>query len=223
MTVLPRGAVLALLLVLAGLGLPPAAGAALRFGRCPDETFATCARVGVPVDHDRRGRARLSLHVERWTGIGRRRRGALLVLAGGPGQSASHITNEDFVGMLNAGLRGRDLIAFDQRGTGLSGALNCPGLERALQQVDRSREPVEAQACANRIGPRRAVYTTRQSVEDIEAVRRALGVPRISIFGVSYGTKLALAYARRYPRGVERLVLDSVLDTNGPEPLHLAS
>ena len=66
------------------------------------------------------------------------------------------------------------------------------------------------------LGPRRAFYTTRDSVDDIDAVRRAVGVDKITLFGVSYGTKVALGYAAKYPQHVERLVLDSVVEPTGP-------
>ena len=52
----------------------------------------------------------------------------------------------------------------------------------------------------------------------MEAVRQALGVEQVALYGTSYGTKLALAYAVRYPAHVERLVLDSVLPLDGPDP-----
>ena len=212
---------LATLALAAAAAIAPAAPAqaATRFRTCPDETFARCAKVKVPLDHDRRGGPSLRIHLERWRGIGRRRPGALLVLAGGPGQSASAVVNEDFLRLLQPGLRGRDLVALDQRGTGLSGALRCGGLSRALSSRDRARHTRAAEQCARTLGAKRSRYTTRQSVEDIEAARRALGVRRISIYGVSYGSKLAQAYALRHPRRVERLVLDSVLDPSGPDPL----
>jgi pimeloyl-ACP methyl ester carboxylesterase len=58
-------------------------------------------------------------------------------------------------------------------------------------------------------------------VEDIEALRVALGLDKIAIYGTSYGVKVALGYALTYPANVERLVLDSVLEVDGPDPLYL--
>ena len=55
-------------------------------------------------------------------------------------------------------------------------------------------------------------------MDDIDAVRRAVGVDKITLFGVSYGTKVALGYAAKYPQHVERLVLDSVVEPSGPGP-----
>src|SRR5262249_35473270 len=97
---------------------------------------------------------------------------------------------------------------YDDRGTGDSGLISC----RGAATVER---------CANALGPDRSFYGTRENVEDMEAVRRALGIQRLALFGLSYGTKQALAYALVHPRNVERLLLDSVVPVNGPEPLGL--
>ena len=66
-------------------------------------------------------------------------------------------------------------------------------------------------------------YGTRESAEDIESVRHALGVDRIALFGLSYGTKQTLAYAAAHPEHVDRLLLDSTVLPDGPDPLGLAS
>ena len=142
----------------------------------------------------------------------RQRLGAIFALAGGPGQAALPFL-ADFADEMRAGLGTRDLIVFDQRGTGRSGLLRCPPLERTTD-VDPA---AEIRRCAESLGPRRSHYTTSDSVEDMEAVRRAANVERITIYGSSYGTKVALAYAARYPSHVERLVLDSVVALDGPD------
>src|SRR4029450_11945285 len=98
--------------------------------------------------------------------------------------------------------RAYTVIGFDQRGTGASGVLRCPELERD----GRLRSASAAEQCARRLGPKRAFYTTPDSVADMEAIRRAVGAPRLTLFGISYGTKLALAYAREHPDRVERLI-----------------
>src|SRR5215217_8435494 len=76
-------------------------------------------------------------------------------------------------------------------GTGASGLLRCPALERD----PRLRSTVAAEKCARRLGPRRAFYTTPDSVADMEAIRNAVGARKLTLFGISYGTELALAYA----------------------------
>src|SRR5436190_437555 len=69
-----------------------------------------------------------------------------------------------------------------------------------------------AATCAARLGPAAHLYTTAAFADDLDAVRAALGLRKVSLYGVSYGTYAALAYARRHPGGVEQLILDSVLD-----------
>ena len=189
------------------------AGAAGPFKPCAPGSPLLCARITVPLDRSGATPGTVNLHVERLRARGKRE-GAFLALAGGPGEAATPYVF-DWAFSLRSALRNRDLIVFDQRGTGLSGVLRCKSLF-----VPVTRTPLEqaqaAERCAQSLGPRRAHYTTRDSVDDIDAVRRAAGVDKITVFGVSYGTKVALGYAARYPQHVERLVLDSVVEPTGP-------
>jgi pimeloyl-ACP methyl ester carboxylesterase len=194
----------------------PAADAARPFKRCGGYGFS-CTRVLVPLDRSGATPGRVSLYVKRVRARRRPARGAVFVLAGGPGQSATDAFNGDGLGSLAPAYRTRDLIVYDQRGTGRSGALRCLRLERA-NILDAGRE---AAGCARSLGPKRAFYTTPDSVEDIEAVRSELGYERIALYGTSYGTKVALAYALRHPARVERLVLDSVVEADGPDTFYL--
>ena len=210
-----RGLVVAVVTVLV-LALAAPADASLRFKRCGAFGFA-CARLSVPLDRSGAVPGRVSLLVKRIRARERPRRGALFVLAGGPGQSATATYTGDALGALFPALRRRDLVVFDQRGTGRSGLLRCRAIERAnLLHAGRA-----ARNCADALGARRAFYTSRDSADDIEAIRRELGIPRIALFGTSYGTKVALGYALRYPDRVERLALDSVVEAAGPDGLYL--
>src|SRR5439155_842948 len=101
--------------------------------------------------------------------------------------------------------------------TGASGPLSCGALGApAAASIGRLLE-----RCALQIGPARGHYTTPESVADIEALRRAASYERLVLYGTSYGTKVALQYAPRYPAHVEALLLDSVVPPHGPEPLAL--
>ena len=183
------------------------------FKRCAPGSPLLCGRIAVPLDRAGAVPGSVGLHVERLRSRGRRE-GAVIALAGGPGEAATPFIF-DWALSLRTALRSRDLVVFDQRGTGLSGVLRCRGLF-----VPVTRTPLEqaqaAEGCAQSLGPRRAFYTTRDSVDDIDAVRRAIGVHKITLYGVSYGTKVALGYAARYPQHVERLVLDSIVEPTGP-------
>ena len=195
----------------------PAAEAGLRFRSC---NGVGCARLSVPLDRSGSQPGRLSLYVERRRAAGAPHRGVALLLAGGPGQPGttafggppSPASYRDFARLLP----GYDIVAFDQRGTGSSGLLRCPSLEGA-SLIDAGAEAAD---CARRLGSRRGLYRTVDSVEDIETLRAALGARRLTLIGVSYGTFVAQAYAARYPTRVGRLVLDSVLDPAGWDPFY---
>lgn len=192
----------------------PAAHAELRFRDCPGPGPVRCATLAVPLDRAGGLPGEVRLHVERLRAAGRRR-GVVVALAGGPGQASTPFTG-DFAQTLGPVLRTRDLVVLDQRGTGRSGLLSCPLLQRA----DLLDAGEEAAACAEQLGPRREHYTTAASVEDLEALRAELGAEAISLFGVSYGTAVALEYAERHPERVERLVLDSVVDPRALDPFY---
>jgi pimeloyl-ACP methyl ester carboxylesterase len=207
-----------LLLIVVVLGLStigvPSTQAALRFKSCGKLSIARCATLDVPLDRAGKVPGKLRLHVRRVKARGARH-GAVIALSGGPGQAATPFT-EATADLFRNALRNRDLIVFDQRGTGRSGLLRCPTLEGLGARLFNVAGA--AADCAATLGPRHAFYTTRDSVEDIEAIRRAIGVERVVLYGVSYGTKVALAYAAVHPAQVERLVLDSVVEPDGPDP-----
>jgi len=117
-----------------------------------------------------------------------------------------------------------DVIAFDQRGTGLSARLpDCSRswelpLDRAvgLREAERVIEET-ARFCAaewRAAGIDLDGYNTEQSADDLEALREALGVPRITLWAISYGTHLTFATLRRHPGSIERVI---VAGTEGPD------
>ena len=218
MSLAMRRAAAVFLLFATGLALASSAEAALRFKRCGPYGF-TCARVSVPLDRSGTVPGRVSLLVKRVRA--RRRAGAtrppLFLLAGGPGQSATEAFGPDALGVLFPAYRNRDLVIFDQRGTGRSGLLRCGRLERA----NLLKAGAAAGACARALGARRAFYTSRDSDDDVDAIREQLGAEQVALYGTSYGTKVALGYALRYPARVERLVLDSTVEAEGPDPFYL--
>ena len=210
-----RRAVLTALLVAASLfALPNAAHAELRWGGCVDFDGFRCATLSVPLDRTGVDPGTINLRVGR---VGRNSGKTLMYLSGGPGGAG-------FSEMLSVMpsfpylVENYRLIGYDQRGTGRSGLLRCPRLEKDPQL----RDTAAAAECAEQIGIARRHYTTPDSVQDIEAIRAELGVEQLTLFGISYGTELALAYARAYPQHVERLILDSVVDYDDPDPFFTA-
>ena len=144
-------------------------------------------------------------------------RDLVVYLAGGPGQSAIQTYPELAPGFAPL-LKHHDLLLLDQRGTGESHPLKCPDIERQLKRQEGT-EPGIAQRvdwigqCAQEVGktsdPR--FYTTRDAVADLEAVRQALGAPKLDLVGVSYGTRVAQHYAGAHPGAVRSIVLNGVV------------
>nr|MBA3263158.1 alpha/beta fold hydrolase [Thermoleophilaceae bacterium] len=199
------------------LVLPAPADAQLRLRPCGK---IQCGRISVPLDRSGASAGAVSLYVQRQRAARGPALGTTLLLAGGPGQPATGAYNDQTdnpYGEFRELTPRNDIVAFDGRGSGRSGLLRCPELEEA-NLIDAG---AEAAACARRLGTRRAFYRTSDSVEDIEAVRAALGADKLTLIGVSYGTFLAQAYAARYPKHVERVLLDSVLDVSGWDPFYL--
>jgi pimeloyl-ACP methyl ester carboxylesterase len=207
------------LLFAVALFLPANAHAAVPLTPCPDKSGVQCATVTVPIDRSGAVPGTIGLHVEVLPASGVPR-GTMFLIAGGPGQGSAGSFNlapgygRDLMRFL---FPGYTLVAFDNRGTGQSNVIRCPGLQSALNP-SAEQDAALASACAAIIGPQRVFYATRDHAEDIDAVRAALGVAKIGLYGVSYGTKLAVAYALAHPANVERIILDSVVVPTYPDP-----
>jgi pimeloyl-ACP methyl ester carboxylesterase len=179
---------------------------------CPGSAAVLCGTVTVALDRKGVLPGAVSLHVEQLPATGSPR-GVLFLLAGGPGQAGTRVFDLTAYGeYFRSVVPGYTLVAFDPRGTGQSGALRCQSFDAGLEFADAMAK------CAEELGPAAALYTTREHAEDVDAVRAALGVRRVALWGASYGAKLAVAYALAHPEGVERLLLDSPLPPDGPHP-----
>ena len=192
----------------------PARAGALVFSPCLSGHGFSCASLNVPLDRTGSLPGTVTLSIERLQSGPAPSRDAVVTLAGGPGQAAIPLA-QDAATVMAPALTGHDLIVFDQRGTGASGPLRCGALEGP--EPTGPIGPV-FERCALQIGPARGSYTTQESVADIEAVRQAGGYEKLVLYGVSYGTKVALEYAERYPQHVQALVLDSVVPTGAADP-----
>jgi len=196
-------------------GASASAAGALTFVPCPRSSGFSCASLPVPLSRSGQIPGTISLKAQRRLAGSRPSHSAVLALAGGPGQAALGLS--EFVAQAMApALRSRDLLVFDQRGTGGSDPLGCSALEASVS----GSVPTLFEKCALQIGQVRGGFTTAESVEDIEALREAGGYEKLVLYGTSYGTKVALQYAERHPQNVEALVLDSVVVPDGPEPFY---
>ena len=182
---------------------------------CPGVTGFSCGTLSVRLDPFGSAPGRLSLPVA--VADAPAPRGVLVFLTGGPGEASMPFLPR----VARLGPPGYRLVLLDQRGTG-AGALGCPALQQEMGASDLT-VPTRAavQACAAALGPRRQYYGTADTVADLEALRRALGVPKIALDGVSYGTYVAEQFALAHPGEVSRLVLDSVVPAWNVDPLQL--
>jgi pimeloyl-ACP methyl ester carboxylesterase len=182
---------------------------------CPDLGGFTCSTLTVPLDWRGRVPGTLKLNVATADNEAADR-GVLLFLTGGPGQpsipSVAKIATR-----LAPVLPAYRLVMIDQRGTGGT-AIRCPRLQAEVGTSDiAAPTPAAVRDCAGRLGAKRAFYSTRETVADLDALRKALGVNTWVIDGVSYGTFVAERYAIAHPKNVKALVLDSVLPHSDPQ------
>ncbi len=122
----------------------------------------------------------------------------------------------------------RDIVFFDQRGTGRSGPAFCPELSKSLQEVQQAAPPAREAldrskaayaACRPKMlaqGFDFSAYNSTATVEDAEDLRRALGIAQWNVYGISYGTLVGLEYLRRHPDSVHAAILDSLFPPNSP-------
>lgn len=144
----------------------------------------------------------------------------LVVISGGPGQSATSFYAS--IGPALAAIRReRDILVVDQRGTGESQRLDCEFDNDAdIVTTDPAHLRELGAACLAKLPGDPRFYTTSVAVRDLDDVRAALGYEQLNLYGVSYGTRVAQHYLRRYPQRVRTLTLDGVVPVDlalGPD------
>jgi pimeloyl-ACP methyl ester carboxylesterase len=215
------------------------ATAPLSWGDCPPPTPGAngavtprdprqqCATLAVPLDYANPRGAAITLAVSRIPGA---RHQALVVAPGGPGMSGldePSVWSGTAVGRQLLGAY--DLIGFDDRGIGHSTPIHC-GLSAADRdfgvavpfpspQGDISANVALAKRvaddCAANAGAYLPYVNTANVARDMDRIRAALGVPRLSYFGTSYGTYRGAVYTSLFPQRSDKIVLDSSVPPEG--------
>lgn len=176
---------------------------------------AECAEVSVP-EGDAASSRRISLSVARIPAVNRQKQiDPIVLLAGGPGQGAQLSFTAAPFAFSRAG-RERDILLLDQRGTGRSNILSCEPegeLSSNAMTFDTATFVRLSEQCRDRLSAANdlSAYTTSHAVQDLDAVRALLGYEMLNLYAVSYGTRVAQHYARRYPARVRSMVLDGVV------------
>ena len=197
-------------------------------------------RIGLRVRHPL-GAGRLALAPtasssrSRWCAIAprgpTRASAALVVNYGGPGQGGVDYLPRVW-SRIPAPMRARfDIVSWDPRGTGASRPVDCVD-DASLDDVDEPpRGPrhrgvagrrcaayndMFAKGCTARSGAYAGQVGTRNTARDLEAIRRALGEPKLTYLGYSYGTVVGATYAQMFPSTVRAMVLDGPADWWAP-------
>ncbi|WP_414685267.1 alpha/beta hydrolase [Mycobacterium sp.] len=216
----------------------PKVGAPIQWGPCrvtpSDDTVklpsgAQCGKLAVPVDYARPDGDTATMALIRFPATGAKI-GSLVINPGGPGESGVQAA-ASMADTLPPQVRDRfDLVGFDPRGVANSSpAVWCNSDAdndrlRADPEVDYSPAGVAhieqltkefVQRCLNKMGNQFLENVgTVSVVKDLDVLRTALGDPKLTYLGYSYGTRIGSAYAEAYPQNVRAMVLDGAVDPN---------
>src|SRR5882724_4041927 len=190
---------------------------------------ARCGNFEVYENRARQSGRKIALNVAVIPAISKTRAAApIFLIAGGPGFGvAGEIQGKSrWIDSLRAK---NDVVLVDQRGTGASHPLACPGLLAGYKLQDFFDEAGTAfarnlQTCHEQLAQNADVtqYTTPIAMDDLDDVRISLGYDRVILFGMSYGTRAAMVYLHQHPMQVESLILASVDPPASKIPLHVA-
>jgi pimeloyl-ACP methyl ester carboxylesterase len=174
----------------------------------------------VPERRDNPASRQIKITFVRFAATGASKGPPIVYLAGGPGGSGIGAARGARFPIFMAMREFGDVIALDQRGTGA--ANDIPRCERKREYpLDRplTREAATsffrevAAECVSfwqKAGIDLAGYNTDESAADVDELRRLLGAEKVTLWGISYGTHLALATFKRYPQRIEKAVLSSL-------------
>lgn len=221
---LNRRSILAASLAVPGLALPwpgqaqTPAGPFRFTARNGQEADAERGFFEVPEDRRVPGSRRIRLGYVRFPSTSTRPGPPIVYLAGGPGGSGADTATGLRFPIFMALRQVADVIAFDQRGTGLSASIPAreastspwPALTRDGMTAWFREEMPKAWADWTGSGIAMSGYNTEQSADDIEDLRLHLGAERIDLWGISYGTHLALSVLKRHPHSIGRVALASL-------------
>jgi pimeloyl-ACP methyl ester carboxylesterase len=193
----------------------PHTGHGVRLFKCKATPGGLCGRLKVPLDrsHHVPGTIRLFFQYYPHTGKGPAHE-AIMLSEGGPGYSVTETQFESpfYLQTFAPLMKHRDLIMLDQRGVGRSGAIYCKGLQhrndfgspQILHRVAR---------CGRQLGRTASLYGSGNVALDMEAVRRALQIKKLDLYGGSYAGQDVQSYAARFPQHLRSAVLDSPVST----------
>jgi pimeloyl-ACP methyl ester carboxylesterase len=190
-------------------------------------TGTQCAVLKVPMDYNHPGGPKVSLAVSRLrhTSSAKNYQGVLMLNPGGPGAGGLDLPVYEAAAVPGTVAGDYDWVSWDPRGVGASKpTIRCDRhyfkaprrsyVPRTKQLLHYwlARSKAYAAACERKYPRLLNNMTTIDSARDMNAIREALGVARISFYGFSYGTYLGQVYSTMYPTHLRRMVLDSTVN-----------
>jgi pimeloyl-ACP methyl ester carboxylesterase len=195
-----------------------------------------CGRTKVPISYAEPQGATLPLFLVRVKLAGQTDRlGSLVVNPGGPGASGADAAIGLALTLPQQVLQRFDLVGFDPRGVGLSTPVECIPGDLKDRLVAAEPRPVTGpqldavfslarevgKDCSDKYGNALGTFNTTDTARDLDRIREALGEPKLTYLGYSYGTTLGSTYAELFPDRVRALVLDGAVDPDA-DPVQMA-
>ncbi|MET0132611.1 MAG: alpha/beta hydrolase [Kibdelosporangium sp.] len=222
----------------AGSGVDQAVTPQLSWSDCGDGF--ECSTAAVPLEYDLPRGPSIDLALIRLPAAERSKRiGTLFVNFGGPGASGVQRLRERgrWPWLFSSELRARfDLVSWDPRGIADSAAVRCFGTvaeqqaffgsfpempgDRGGEAAFFARSEELADRCAREAGPILGHASTANTARDLELLRRAVGDPKLTYHGISYGTYLGASYANLFPDRIRAMVFDGSMDFVGSATGH---
>jgi pimeloyl-ACP methyl ester carboxylesterase len=177
----------------------------------------------VPENRSKPDSRTLTLSLVRFKATGGKPGSPIVYLAGGPGGSGIEAARGSRLPLFLALREFGDVIALDQRGTGLGSGDDAESDCDERYEIDFGK-PLDRRSAAIAMAPAfrqclgrleksgfdLAGYTTEESAADLEDLRRALGAEKLTLWGISYGTHLALATLKTFPTSIDRVILAGI-------------
>jgi len=188
--------------------LPAAASLNIIWVQCPEEAQslgATCGRLPVPLDHHHPDGEKIRIYFELYvhTNSGAAE-SAILANIGGPGVTTTGLRSL-WLAMFAPNMDVHDLLLIDDRGRGLSEAIECKALQHGLGPTFDA----EVANCAAQLGDTASFYSTGDIALDTDALRAALGYDKVDYYGGSAGGVDVTSYGTRFGNHLRSMILDS--------------
>jgi pimeloyl-ACP methyl ester carboxylesterase len=189
---------------------------------CPDGDL-TCVDLAVPIDRAKPGsNERITIRFA-INFAAKESKGVLFYAVGGPGGSGLAVADSYLASFDKRLTDDMDVVFFDQRGVGPLNGIACPKAGLAFDTTTFSLDRAEVAVAAAKTFAESCVaetphaallphLSTDEAVQDLEDFRKAIGAPKVWLYGESYGTQFAQVYAARYPQALDGLILDGVVD-----------